>query len=161
MTPSEMRKLYESGLSSNQIAKLCKKSGETVRYHLHNAGVPLRDKSDAKLSAMGMHGFWSAERIILMEKMWNEGKSGKAIGEALGCSKNAVHGKANRMGLFKLPEPSRKSRTRGVEKAKFGTANHNSTFRHKSLISFLPDHPFLQKRFELEVAKAQAERGML
>jgi len=42
---------------------------------------------------------WTAERIGELEKLWAEGHSTAEIGRRLGVSKNAVVGKAHRMGL--------------------------------------------------------------
>ena len=42
---------------------------------------------------------WTPARIERLTKMWDDGKSGNVIGAAIGVSKNAVLGKAHRLGL--------------------------------------------------------------
>ena len=58
---------------------------------------------------------WTDERLDELKKLWAEGWSISQIGEALGVSRNAIAGKAHRMGLPKRPSPISKSKT---EKAK-------------------------------------------
>ena len=58
---------------------------------------------------------WTDERLDELKKLWAEGLSISQIGEALGVSRNAIAGKAHRMGLPKRPSPISKSKT---EKAK-------------------------------------------
>jgi GcrA cell cycle regulator len=45
-------------------------------------------------------GFWTETRIKLLRAMWSEGElSASEIARELGCTRNAVIGKANRLGL--------------------------------------------------------------
>ncbi len=46
---------------------------------------------------------WNDERIKQLKKLWQKGKSAAEIGKALGLSKNAVLGKAHRLGLPTRP----------------------------------------------------------
>lgn len=48
---------------------------------------------------------WTDAKIASLRTLWAEGKSSKAIGDLLGCSKNAVVGKADRLGLPERPMP--------------------------------------------------------
>lgn len=50
---------------------------------------------------------WTDERIALLKKMWKEGKSAADIAKVLakGVTRNAVIGKAHRMGLSGRPSP--------------------------------------------------------
>lgn len=50
---------------------------------------------------------WTDERIALLKKMWKEGKSAADIAKTLGkgVTRNAVIGKAHRMGLSGRPSP--------------------------------------------------------
>ena len=57
---------------------------------------------------------WTDERLDELKKLWAEGLSISQIGEALGVSRNAIAGKAHRMGLPKRPSPISKSK---IEKA--------------------------------------------
>lgn len=53
---------------------------------------------------------WTDERINLLKKMWKEGKSAAEIAKTLGkgVTRNAVIGKAHRMGLSGRPSPIKK-----------------------------------------------------
>ena len=48
---------------------------------------------------------WTPERIETLCAMWNRGESALHIGKRLGVSKNAVVGKAHRLGLPGRPSP--------------------------------------------------------
>ena len=48
---------------------------------------------------------WTEERLEGLKKLWATGLSISQIGEALGVSRNAIAGKAHRMGLPKRPSP--------------------------------------------------------
>ena len=48
---------------------------------------------------------WTDERFEELKKLWAQGLSISQIGEALGVSRNAIAGKAHRMGLPKRPSP--------------------------------------------------------
>ncbi len=58
---------------------------------------------------------WTDDRLEDLKKLWSEGLSISQIGEALGVSRNAIAGKAHRMGLPKRPSPISRSK---VEKPK-------------------------------------------
>jgi len=53
---------------------------------------------------------WTDERIALLKKMWKDGKSAAEIAKVLakGVTRNAVIGKAHRMGLSGRPSPIKK-----------------------------------------------------
>ncbi|MGB2321440.1 MAG: GcrA family cell cycle regulator, partial [Candidatus Puniceispirillaceae bacterium] len=42
---------------------------------------------------------WTDERLAQLRKLWDDGLSISQIGDALGVSRNAIAGKAHRMGL--------------------------------------------------------------
>jgi GcrA cell cycle regulator len=48
---------------------------------------------------------WTDERLEKLKKLWAQGLSISQIGEALGVSRNAIAGKAHRMGLPKRLSP--------------------------------------------------------
>ncbi len=48
---------------------------------------------------------WTAEKIEQLNKLWSEGMSITEIGKILGMTRNAVVGKAHRLGLAKRPSP--------------------------------------------------------
>ncbi len=60
---------------------------------------------------------WTDERIALLKKLWKDGKSAAEIARALskGVTRNAVIGKAHRMGLSGRPSPIKKAAS-GAEK---------------------------------------------
>jgi len=53
---------------------------------------------------------WTPERVSVLEKMWSDGKSAAEIAKELGegVTRNAVIGKAHRMGLSGRPSPIKK-----------------------------------------------------
>ncbi len=52
---------------------------------------------------------WTLERIVELERMWAAGVSTAKIGRLLDVSKNAVVGKAHRLGLAGRPSPIKRS----------------------------------------------------
>lgn len=58
---------------------------------------------------------WTDDRLVKLTKLWSEGLSISQIGEALGVSRNAIAGKAHRMGLPKRPSPISKPRAEKPE----------------------------------------------
>ncbi len=58
---------------------------------------------------------WTDERIEHLKTLWGQGKSASDIAEELGdVSRNAVIGKAHRLGLSGRPSPIKKKATRGA-----------------------------------------------
>jgi GcrA cell cycle regulator len=54
---------------------------------------------------------WNDETIVRLRALWNEGLSTAEIGRRMGVSKNAVVGKAHRLGLPPRPSPIRRDVT--------------------------------------------------
>ncbi len=52
---------------------------------------------------------WTAERIAELKRLWAAGTPTAEIGRCLGVSKNAVVGKAHRLGLAARPSPIKRS----------------------------------------------------
>jgi GcrA cell cycle regulator len=48
---------------------------------------------------------WTEQRVAELQQLWREGLSTAEIGKRLGITKNAVVGKAHRMGLSSRPSP--------------------------------------------------------
>ena len=61
---------------------------------------------------------WTEERLAQLRKLWDDGLSISQIGDALGVSRNAIAGKAHRMGLPKRPSPISKTATEAKKPAK-------------------------------------------
>lgn len=57
---------------------------------------------------------WTPDRVSVLQKLWDEGKSTAEIGRQLGVTKNAVVGKAHRMGLPSRPSPISRRRLKAV-----------------------------------------------
>ncbi len=52
---------------------------------------------------------WSEDRVAVLEEMWRKGYSARQIAQQLGgVTRNAVIGKANRMGLSQRPKTVRR-----------------------------------------------------
>lgn len=52
---------------------------------------------------------WTDEQVEDLKRLWNEGLTTGEIGKVLGVSKNAVVGKAHRLGLNSRPSPIRRA----------------------------------------------------
>ena len=52
---------------------------------------------------------WTPERISEVTRLWNEGLTTAEIGKQVGVSKNAVVGKAHRLGLPPRPSPIKRN----------------------------------------------------
>ncbi len=55
---------------------------------------------------------WTDDRVAILEKLWGEGKSAAEIAKELGegVTRNAVIGKAHRMGMSGRPSPIKKKK---------------------------------------------------
>jgi GcrA cell cycle regulator len=62
---------------------------------------------------------WTDERIALLKQYWEEGRSASQIAELLGegLSRNAVIGKAHRLGLASRPSPLKTGEAKAESKA--------------------------------------------
>lgn len=61
---------------------------------------------------------WTDERIEELKQLWGEGLSAQEIGRKLDVTKNAVIGKAHRLGLPSRPSPIKRARPATAAKAK-------------------------------------------
>lgn len=61
-------------------------------------------------------GTWTEERVAVLERLWDEGMATERIAERLGVTKNAVVGKAHRLGLKTRGNPITSSRLVGARK---------------------------------------------
>ncbi len=53
---------------------------------------------------------WTPERVAEVTRLWNEGLTTAEIGKRIGVSKNAVVGKAHRLGLPPRPSPIKRGK---------------------------------------------------
>lgn len=60
---------------------------------------------------------WTEERLEKLKILWNEGLSISQIGEEMGVTRNAIAGKAHRLGLPKRQSPISKSSAKSASKA--------------------------------------------
>src|ERR1700756_4291327 len=61
---------------------------------------------------------WTEERIERLKKMWHDGATASQIADELGgVSRNAVIGKAHRLGLEQRPSPVKPGEEKEVKKA--------------------------------------------
>jgi len=67
---------------------------------------------------------WTEERIELLEALWGEGLTTGEIGKRLGVSKNAVVGKAHRLGLKGRPSPIKRTAQGRQQAAKPAEPEH-------------------------------------
>jgi GcrA cell cycle regulator len=60
---------------------------------------------------------WTPEQDARLQELWAQGLSASAIGRAMGCTKNAVVGRAHRLKLAARPTPIRPATGRPAKKA--------------------------------------------
>lgn len=95
-----MAKLYQLGASQYECADMFGISQTWCGTLLREMGVETR-------STTGHFGnFWHEEnRVERLRGLWDAGWSASRIGRHLGCTKNAVIGKAHRLKLKPRPSP--------------------------------------------------------
>ena len=66
---------------------------------------------------------WTEERIERLKKMWHDGATASQIADELGgVSRNAVIGKAHRLGLEQRPSPVKPGEEKEAKKPAAATA---------------------------------------
>jgi len=71
---------------------------------------------------------WTKERVELLQNLWGKGKSASEIAEILGgISRNAVIGKAHRLGLSGRPSPIASDKPRSTAKTRVKKHNKSAT----------------------------------
>jgi len=85
---------------------------------------------------------WTTELIKELKRLWNKGLTTVEIGNQIGMSKNAVVGKAHRLGLEGRPSPIKRDKKKvniTFEKKGKGTVAEPSSKVHSSILP--PDLP--------------------
>ena len=59
---------------------------------------------------------WTDENVGVLKALWSEGRSAREIGDKLGMTRNAVIGKANRLGLTHKAASRSAARGRATER---------------------------------------------
>src|SRR3546814_5339732 len=76
---------------------------------------------------------WTPELVSSLQSLWNEGLPTTEIGRRLGMSKNAVIGKAHRLGLSGRPSPIRRE---ARPARRFRSEEHTSELQSLMRISY-------------------------
>jgi GcrA cell cycle regulator len=122
----ELMRLHQAGRSNNEIAVVLRRTRYAVWKKLARTNLSNPHKSP-----------WTDERVALLTRLWNGGLSGSQIAAELGgLTRNAVIGKANRLGL-----PERKPAKARPRKPAPRPAYHRPTSprRFPALRPQLPD----------------------
>jgi transposase len=122
---AQARRLREAGISRTQVAKIMRLDVETVSSYVSRAknfekftagqkkwfrnhrppGVKPRAEY---LATVATTGGWTDEREATLKRLWPTAMSAVQIAREIGTTKNAVIGKAHRLGL--KPKPRKKRR---------------------------------------------------
>ena len=90
---------------------------------------------------------WNDDNVSRLRELWDQGLPTSQIGKLLGFTKNAVVGKAHRIGLERRPSPIRrtavkpdrkKARSPVMPKLNFETAKEDSSQVNKQSFTFKP-----------------------
>ena len=90
---------------------------------------------------------WNDENVIKLRDLWDQGLPTAQIGKLLGFTKNAVVGKAHRIGLERRPSPIRrtavkpdrkKARSPVMPKLNFETSNESPNIKINDTALFQP-----------------------
>lgn len=69
---------------------------------------------------------WNPEQVAELRRLWDEGLSTRLIGLRMGVTKNAVIGKANRLGLSPRPTPIQRSQALATQRLAASKAYHKA-----------------------------------
>jgi len=95
---------------------------------------------------------WNNENVSRLKELWDQGLPTAQIGKLIGFTKNAVVGKAHRIGLERRPSPIRRTavkpdrkKARSPTMPKLQFENNNNSQQEKTIISTLK--PFIRDIF--------------
>ncbi len=91
----DLRRLWMEGLGHAEIARRMNITRHAVANKASRMGLPAH-----KVVRVGT-SLWSAADTETLRRLWDEGHSARVIGSKVGYSRNAVIGKAHRLGLAK------------------------------------------------------------
>lgn len=113
--------LWNAGAPLSRIRARAGCGSETVGRTLARLGAAGRTVAPARRGGKG-YVRWTAEGVEAARRLWLAGESAKAIGEALGVSRNAVIGKLNRLGVGRPEEVNRQNKGRAAQLASTAAA---------------------------------------
>lgn len=113
---TQLRTLWLGGTSLQIIAEKLDRPPSTVMHHVNRLDLPLRGSTPNPLKGMRGHK-WTPELIETLRRMWDEGAEASKIAAEIKMSRNAVKGKAFRLGLAWRPSPIKRA-PRPTETAK-------------------------------------------
>lgn len=157
----ELRRLYvEEQQTSIQIAKLAGCTAQSVRNRLAALGIPRRDPTTAGKIRMKRIRQNNAERYAdKIRALWfAPGMTLDKIAAELGPDivARSVWDWGRQLGL--PPRSAGRAAPRSAPAAPPEPAPAVPPFRHRSVITFLPDSPRLEMEFRRSVAAAQGDR---
>ena len=104
---------------------------------------------------------WTPELVKELQKLWNKGLTTMEIGQQLGLSKNAVVGKAHRLGLESRPSPIKhESVKRMTNKA---IRKNIDIEKNEYLSSSVPEDPVFKSEPlppEINIHKSKKHKGV-
>ena len=98
---------------------------------------------------------WNQQKVDDLKKLWNEGVATSRIGEQLGFTKNAVIGKAFRLGLERR-QNSRKKTTHSQSVSSVTMYRETSTSRHSQIT---PKREVIRRREKFSFKKSIVGTG--
>ncbi len=152
---AEVIQRYLNGENSNAIGESYGMTGESIRYRLRRAGVPIRAKSEA---AKLRGDEWTPERVDLLKELWVAGMNSAKIRDRLGINycRQTICAKAKELGLRpRLTHKKSPSEISTLASAKVFARD----YRQDSIISFLPENPQLDADWRHVLSKVRQERA--
>lgn len=121
---ARLREGWENGMSAARIGQEIGFSRNAVKAKAARLGLPARPERCAPVRTKQNERNWPAETIERLREKWASNESATRIGKELGFSKNAVIGKARRLGL-----PPRDTRFAAELATKIETEEDGETVR--------------------------------
>ena len=105
---------------------------------------------------------WTPELIKELKRLWNKGLTTVEIGNRIGMSKNAVVGKAHRLGLEGRPSPIKRDKKKEHVAVAPAPKKASATPKAKATSSILPPEPAFEPEpiVEKAVPKKKKHKGV-